>query len=190
MLQLRVSSSNEWLNAVLEYFDAFLLDHASAERKALAVALSLISHYPDRKELVTAMMDLAREELDHFHQVYLRIDARGGTLGPDSKDSYVRSLLGLVRRGPDLYFLDRLLVSGIIEARGCERFSRLAAALEETELRDFYDGIARSEKRHRDGFVELARLYFSKAQVDERIEELLDAEAKILADLEIRPALH
>ena len=106
-IELGVTTAPTWLAAVLDDFDAFLVDHAAAERKASAVAVSLITHYPDRAELVRAMMDLAREELEHFYQVYRRIEARGLTLGADAKDEYVRALRGAVRRGRDAYFLAR-----------------------------------------------------------------------------------
>ena len=190
MLQLRVSTPPQWLKTVLEDFDAFLLDHAAAERKASAVALSLISHYTDRKRLVAAMMDLAREELEHFYQVYRQLDARGLTLTKDRKDIYVRDLRQQIRSGRDDYFLDRLLVHGIVEARGCERFGLIAEALEGEALGEFYQAIADSEARHGDVFIGLARSYFPAEQIDARLDVLLDAEASILAALEIHAALH
>ena len=190
MLALRAASPPAWLRIVLDDFDAFLLDHAAAERKASAVALSLIAHYPDRSELVAAMMDLAREELEHFYQVYLRIDARGLVLGPDAKDAYVVAMRGEIRQGRDAYFLDRLLVSGIVEARGCERFALIAEALNDAPLGSFYREIAASEARHQSLFVDLANVYFQRATVDARLDALLDAEAKILGGLRLRPALH
>jgi tRNA-(ms[2]io[6]A)-hydroxylase len=190
MIALRIASSPDWSRAVLADFDAFLLDHAAAERKASAVALSLISHYPDRRELVAAMMDLAREELEHFYQVYLRIEERGLTLGPDDKDAYVGAMRAQIRSGRDEYFLDRLVVSGIVEARGCERFGMLAKALIDPPLRSFYREIAASEAKHATLFVELAYTYFSRASVDERLVVLTDAEAKIVQGLPTRPTLH
>jgi len=190
MITLHTASSPAWLSAVLADFDAFLLDHAAAERKASAVALSLITHYPDRGELVAAMMDLAREELEHFYQVYRRVEERGLILGPDGKDPYVRALRAELRSGRDDYFLDRLLVSGIVEARGCERFGMIARALTDPSLRRFYGEIAASEARHDALFVGLARTYFSRVDVEARLDALLDAEAKILDGLAIRPALH
>ena len=36
-------------------FDSFLLDHAAAEKKASGMAISMLSHYPDKVELVAAM---------------------------------------------------------------------------------------------------------------------------------------
>jgi tRNA-(ms[2]io[6]A)-hydroxylase len=190
MIALQAASSPAWLSAVLADFDAFLLDHAAAERKASAVALSLITHYPDRRELVAAMMDLAREELEHFYQVYRRVEERGLILGPDGKDPYVGAMRAEIRGGRDEYFLDRLLVSGIVEARGCERFGMIAQALTDPSLRSFYCEIAASEARHDTLFVELARTYFSRVSVVARLDALVDAEAKIIEGLAIRPALH
>ena len=178
------------MDAVLGDFDAFLLDHASAERKASAVALSLISHYPDRERLVAVMMDLAREELEHFYQVYCQLRRRGLSLAKDGKDSYVRALRGQIRNGRDDYFLDRLLVAGIVEARGCERFGLIADALSENELKTFYRAIADSEARHCGFFFDLAQTYFPGKKTDVRLAALLDAEASILSGLEIRAALH
>ncbi len=190
MIALQAASSPAWLSAVLADFDAFLLDHAAAERKASAVALSLITHYPDRRELVAAMMDLAREELEHFYQVYRRVEERGLILGPDGKDPYVGAMRAEIRGGRDDYFLDRLLVSGIVEARGCERFGMIAQALTDPSLRSFYCEIAASEARHDTLFVELARTYFSRVSVVARLDALVDAEVKIIEGLAIRPALH
>jgi tRNA-(ms[2]io[6]A)-hydroxylase len=190
MIALQAASSPAWLSAVLADFDAFLLDHAAAERKASAVALSLITHYPDRRELVAAMMDLAREELEHFYQVYRRVEERGLILGPDGKDPYVGAMRAEIRGGRDEYFLDRLLVSGIVEARGCERFGMIAQALTDPSLRSFYCEIAASEARHDTLFVDLARTYFSRVSVVARLDALVDAEVKIIEGLAIRPALH
>jgi tRNA-(ms[2]io[6]A)-hydroxylase len=190
VLQLRTSSSTAWLDAVLADFDAFLLDHAAAERKASAVALSLIAHYPDRKELVDAMMDLAREELEHFYQVYRRVGDRGLILAPDGKDSYVRAMRAEMRRGREEYFMDRLLVSGIIEARGCERFGMIAGSLVDSSLQKFYTEISASEARHETLFVDLALTYFRRDAVAERLDELGEIEARIVDGLEIRAALH
>ena len=50
---------------MLADFNAFLRDHASAE-KASGMALSMVSHYPDQTTLVSAMVDLAVEELNHI----------------------------------------------------------------------------------------------------------------------------
>jgi tRNA-(ms[2]io[6]A)-hydroxylase len=178
-----------WVETVRGDFDAFLRDHAACERKASATAMTLASHYRDKEELVTAMVDLACEELEHFRKVYACIVARRGRLGDDTKDRYVRELLGLARRGPEVYLLDRLLLAGIIEARGCERFRLLAAALP-PDLAPLYADFARSEARHAGLFVRLAKLYYPEEEVEARLGELGAAEAEIVRVLPLRPALH
>jgi tRNA-(ms[2]io[6]A)-hydroxylase len=171
-------------------FDSFLRDHANCERKASGSAMNMVSHYPDRVELVAAMIDLAREEMLHFSQVYGHMTARGLILGPDRKDPYVRRLSEQYRKGSGEYFLDRLLVAGVLEARGCERFGLVAAALPEGPLKTFYRDIALSEVRHQELYLRLARLYFDAASVASRLDELLAVEAGIVEDLPPRAALH
>lgn len=190
MLELRVHSSREWLKVVLADMDSFLLDHAACERKASATAMSLVAHYPDKPELVEGMLELAFEELEHFKQVYEILRERGLVMSPDEKDHYVNALRAEIRRGRDLYFLDRLLVNGIVEARGCERFGLVHQALEDGPLKSFYKAIAASEARHQDLFVRLAGSYFDEATVHGRLNELLDREAAIVQDLPLRPVVH
>lgn len=190
MLQLRAQTSTAWAKTVLSDLDAFLVDHAANERKASANALSLVSHYPDRPELVEAMIALAQEELEHFAQVHRIMAVRNLQLAKDQRDPYVRALLKKVGNGSDIYFLDRLLLFGVVEARGCERFGLLAEALEPGTLKDFYQDITRSEARHHGLFHRLAKNYFSDAQVKERLDYWLDNEAEIIKDLPLRPALH
>ena len=194
MLELRAPTSSRWVEVVLDHFDDFLLDHAACERKASANAISMVTHYPDRRELVRVMIELAREELDHFQQVHRIIEQRGLILTGDRKDPYLRGLLAQVRSGREQYFLDRLLVAGVAEARGCERFALIATALtkseSETELGRFYVDLARSEARHSDLFIDLATTYFEHATVSARLAELLEHEAGVVSNLPIVPALH
>ena len=190
MIELRAQTSPEWVQTVLADLDAFLLDHASCERKASSFALSMLLHYPDKRRLVLEMCELAREELSHFQLVLNLIDERGLVLTRDTKDSYVRQLSALARPGRSAYFLDRLLLGGVIEARGCERFGLVATALPPGDLKRFYEKIERSEARHRGLFLDLAGEYFDPAQISPRLDELLDEEAQILERLPLRPALH
>jgi tRNA-(ms[2]io[6]A)-hydroxylase len=194
MLELRVETADPWVTVVLDGFDDFLLDHAACERKASANAISLVTHYPDRRELVRLMIELAREELHHFQQVHRLIDERGLLLTRDRKDPYLNALLKRIRRGREDYFLDRLLVAGVVEARGCERFGLIATALDKSgtdqEMAAFYANLTESEARHRDLFVDLAELYFDKDTVDSRLSEWLDDEARIVSELPITAALH
>jgi tRNA-(ms[2]io[6]A)-hydroxylase len=187
---LRLRTPASWLDAVLADFDSFLQDHAAAEKKASGMAISMLSHYPDRVELVAAMADLAVEELTHYREVVKWIHRRGLVTSPDRKDPYVLAFRDAIRQGKDAYLLDRLLTASIIEARGAERFALVADGLEDSALRRFYQSIARSEERHYTLFLELAGQYFSPQVIEQRWDELLDIEAGIVAGLPIRAALH
>lgn len=183
-------SSHAWLDAVLNDFDTFLLDHAACEKKASGMAISLISHYPDRIKLVEAMADLAIEELAHYKEVIKIIHSRSLILGADNKDHYVNGIRKHVRNGKMDYFLDRLVTAGIIEARGAERFGLIANALPKGRIKNLYITIANSEQKHYSLFINLASLYFERETVIQRADELLSIEAEILASLPILPQLH
>ena len=190
MFELKYHTPPQWADAVLADFDSFLQDHAAAEKKASGMAVSMLSHYPDRKTLVRAMTDLAIEELIHFKQVIKLMQARDIQMSNDEKDIYIKEIRKLFRHGQEVFFLDRLLVAGVIEARGHERFALVAEALPESKEKDFYYTIAKSEEKHKNLFVELALEYFNKDEVFQRLEEILVAEAEICEKLPFRAALH
>jgi tRNA-(ms[2]io[6]A)-hydroxylase len=190
MIELKYRTPSSWAENIAAAIDVFLPDHAAAEKKASSMAMTMVVHYPDKAELVSAMIDLALEELSHFRSVVNIMQQRGLTLLPDEKDPYVNALRRLSRQGGPLYLLDRLLIAGIIEARGAERFGLIAAALPEGDMKRFYVAITRSEQGHEELFVQLAERYFERDEVRARLDELLHAEAEILADLPLRLALH
>lgn len=190
MSKLRYQTPAEWTRLVIADLDSFLIDHAAAEKKASGMANSMLSHYPDKQELVTAMIDLSIEEMIHFREVVKIMQQRGLVLQADSKDHYVNEFRKVIRKGSEAYFLDRLLVASIIEARGCERFGLVAEALPAGELKDFYVSITASEEKHDNLFEDLASLYFPTSEVEQRMNQLLDIEADIVAALPLRAALH
>lgn len=193
MFKLRAQTEPAWAEFVAGNLDDFLADHAACERKASANAMHFVVRYPDRVELVSKMIEIAREELEHFQQVFELMRERGVELAADERDPYVNALLKHVRNGRDTRFMDRLILGSIIEYRGCERFALLGRELEargEAELGQFYIELAASEAKHRGDFLEAALLYFDNDEVHERVDQLLDAEAEILQGLELRSALH
>jgi tRNA-(ms[2]io[6]A)-hydroxylase len=190
MIELKFKTPSVWTECVVGDMEAFLPDHAAAEKKASAMAMGMVAHYPDRTELVTAMIDLALEELVHFKAVVRLMQARGLSLQPDEKDQYINALRKTFRNGKELFFMDRLLIAGIVEARGAERFGLVADALPAGDLKRFYRSITRSEKAHQGLFLQLAEHYFDASEVQARLDELLDREAAIVSGLPIRPALH
>lgn len=190
MLDLRVPTPATWLDVVFRDFDAFLVDHALCERKASAMGMSLVAKYPDRVAMLEPLIAFSREELEHFHVMYRIVARRGLRLANDEKDAYVNALRKLSRTQGDDLFLDRLLVPGIVEARGCERLQMVSVALEPGELKETYLELARAESRHHGLFFRLAREYFSEDVVRARADELLDAEAEIVGTLPLRAAVH
>ncbi|MEM9491753.1 MAG: tRNA-(ms[2]io[6]A)-hydroxylase [Myxococcota bacterium] len=190
MFDLKVPTDRRWLDAVLSDFDAFLIDHAACERKASATGMSFVVRYADHRAMLDPLIAFAREELEHFHQVFRLCAARGLTLAADEKDPYVGALVSQVRTGRETRLLDRLLVAGVIEARGCESFEMLTEALRDPQLKAFYLDLTRAEARHHGLFLRLARLYFDEATVAARVTQLLDIEAEIIRELPLRATLH
>jgi tRNA-(ms[2]io[6]A)-hydroxylase len=190
MMELLTATDPAWTAAVLADFDTFLLDHAACERKASAMAMTFVVRYPDRDAILDPMIHMAREELTHFHRVFKICRERGLRFRGDQKDPYVNALLKHTRRGREEEFLDRLVMAGVVEARGYERFGCLAAAIQEPELKAFYEEITQSEARHAEIFVELAQAYFSEEVVQERVDFFLVQEAEAIGAIPPRPALH
>lgn len=189
-IQLVNSSPQAWVNAVMADFNTFLIDHAACERKAAAVATSMICHYPDRNHLVAAMADLAAEEMSHYRQVIKLIHSRGLHLAADTKDPYVNALRTHIRHGKDEYLLDRLLIAGLVEARGTERFRLISTHCTEPSLQQFYHQLALSEARHQQMFLDLALHYLPASMVAERLAHLQVVEGEIVDQLTPRAALH
>ena len=189
-LRLKVDSSDNWALTVLQNFDLFLTDHAANERKASAMAISLAVHYPDRMELVGRMVDLAVEELNHYRQVMRIMLDKGIVQKADEKDPYVNRLLGAANKASEAYFLDRLLIAAVVEARGAERFELLSRQLTDADMRQFYTALAQSESRHYALFLELATTYFEEALVIDRLEEWLSIEKDIVVSLPLTGKLH
>ncbi|MCB9728985.1 MAG: tRNA-(ms[2]io[6]A)-hydroxylase [Deltaproteobacteria bacterium] len=180
-----------WLARASEDTDALLQDHAHCERKAAATAMALVARHPDQPALVQAMVELAREELAHFEEVHRQILARGGVLGPDPGDPYAQALVGQVRGAPRERLVDRLLVSALIEARSCERLRLLGTGHPDEVLREMWMRFARSEARHGEVFLTLAReLGASRDAVDRRMAELQAFEVRLVDESPVRCAIH
>lgn len=191
MLKLRHRTPPEWTVTALADLDALMRDHAHNERKVSQSALQLACHHPDKPELVHTMIAHAQEELAHFAMVADALAKRGKDIGFDRPTGYMAAVRGLMRRNDTgEYLLDRLLLYGIVEARGCEKFRLLAQGLPDGELCDFYTDFVRSEAQHHKRFLDLAERYFESETVQQRLDELLDAEADVARGLPLRAALY
>lgn len=190
MLQLQSRTPERWLELVFADFDAFLIDHTLCERKASAMAMSLVAKYPDRDLILEPLIALAREELEHFHIMFKVLAARGLRLPGDAPDEYVKGLRKVLPHHAESLLLDRLLVSGVIEARSCERLQMVMEALEDPELKHIYLELVRAEARHHGLFFRLAHHYYPAELVRDRSQALLVAEAALVERLPLRAAVH
>lgn len=189
-IDLLVATHPDWVHTVLADFDAFIQDHANCERKASALAMSMVIKHPDRTRIVPALIVLAQEELEHFRQVYELMVARGLPLVKDTQDPYVNQLAACMRHGREARFLDRLLISSLIECRGAERFGIIAEALDDPDLKAFYASLWKAEAKHGHQFVDMALQYADADTTRTRLRELAEREAEIVQGLEWRASLH
>jgi len=190
-IDIAVASKPEWLDAVMNDFNAFLRDHLDCERKASAMAMSFVAKYPDRVEIIPELIETAIEELEHFQQVYQLMASRGIELTHSiGEDPYVKALIKRCHSGRTERFLDRLLVASVVETRGAERFRLVAEAQSETELHRFYKNLWTSEAKHGHLFAKMALLYFDEKTVYSRLRWWVKQEAEVIDNLAIRPALH
>ena len=188
---LQESTPVGWVPHVLKDFNAFLLDHASCERKAAALAMSLVVKYPDRQALIKPMVSLAREELLHFQQVFRLVRARKLILPlKDQKDEYINLIMETLRHGREERFLDRLIMSGLVEARGEERFRILSEHLEDPLLKQFYKELSIREAGHCQIFLRIAQRYFAEEIVQECIFRLSEIESRAMLKTPFGPKLH
>jgi tRNA-(ms[2]io[6]A)-hydroxylase len=185
-LPLRYQTPPDWAREVLARPLELLNDHAHLEKKAAANALELLNRWPEPRppeNWVAAMTAVARDEVEHLAVVTRLLARRGGKLTKQHSNPYASALRALVRQGGGPgELVDRLMVSALIEARSCERFKLLGeACAEDAELRKLYRGLWASEHGHYRTFIQLAEEIEASDRVAKRWDEMLDAEAHIIA---------
>ncbi|MCH2229466.1 MAG: tRNA-(ms[2]io[6]A)-hydroxylase [Crocinitomicaceae bacterium] len=192
MLGLKLPTDPRWVNIVESNISEILTDHAWCEQKAATNAISIVVHNSERQDLVTDMLSLAKEELEHFEQVHNIIKDRGLELGRERKDSYVNELARFMRKGTGRVesLIDRLLFSAMIEARSCERFKVLSENIDDEFLSEFYRDLMISEAGHYTLFLKYARKYANGIDVEKRWQEWLAHEASIIANYGKEETIH
>jgi len=182
MLHLKLVTDPRWVNVVESNIEEILTDHAWCEQKAATNAITIITNNSEHEELVTDLLALAQEELEHFQMVHEIIKKRGYTLGRERKDSYVNELYKFMNKGGSRQqaLVDRLLFSAMIEARSCERFRLLSETISDQELAKFYRELMISEAGHYTTFITFARKYGKDIDVDSRWKELVEFEAEVI----------
>lgn len=192
MLGLKLPTDPRWVNIAEKNLKEILIDHAYCEQKAASTAISLIVSFPEFTELTQAMVDLVQEEMSHFKMVHDELLKRDFEMGRDRKDEYVLQLIKFFPKGGSRIdqLVHRLLYAALIEARSCERFKLLSEALEDKDLRVFYKKLMISEANHYSMFLNFARKYGNREEVDKKWNSLLDHEAEIMKDLSKNESIH
>ncbi|MDD3004585.1 tRNA-(ms[2]io[6]A)-hydroxylase [Flavobacterium sp.] len=194
MLRLQLPTDPRWVNIVETNIEEILTDHAWCEQKAASNAITIItinSEYPD---LVTDMLALAKEEIEHFEMVHEIIKKRGLKLGRERKDEYVGELAKYMKQSNTgsrvSGFVERMLFSAMIEARSCERFKVLSENIKDEELSKFYWELMESEAGHYTTFITYARKYGHGVDVEKRWREWLEFEASVIASYGKNSTVH
>ena len=192
MLGLKLKTDPRWVELVETNISEVLTDHAWCEQKAASNAISLITLNPEKTELVNQLMEIAREELEHFKMVHEIIVERGFEFGRERKDDYVNQLYKFCKKGGsrDEALVDRLLFSAMVEARSCERFRVLAENIEDAGLAKFYRDLMISEANHYTVFLSFARKYGGRVDVDKRWAEWLDFEGQLILSYGKKESIH
>ena len=182
MLHLKLETDPRWATIAEENIEEILTDHAWCEQKAATNAITIIANNSQYEDLVTDLLELAKEELEHFQMVHNIIKKRGFTLGRERKDSYVNKLYKFMNKGgsPLQSMIDRLLFSAMIEARSCERFKLLSERIKDKELSKFYHELMISEAGHYTVFITFARKYAENIDVNKRWQELVAFEGELI----------
>jgi tRNA-(ms[2]io[6]A)-hydroxylase len=192
MLGLKLKTDPKWVNIVETNIEEILTDHAWCEQKAATNAITMITHNSEMEELVTELLVIAREELEHLQMVHDLIKRKGYQLGRERKDNYVNELFKFLKKdGSRLQALiDRLLFSAMIEARSCERFKVLSENIKDEELSGFYRDLMISEAGHYTTFLGLARKHGNEAEVNKRWKEWIEYEGSIITKYGTQETIH
>lgn len=192
MLGLKLATDPRWVNIVESNIEEILTDHAWCEQKAATNAITIITYNSELEDLVTELLVIAKEELDHLQLVHNIIKQKGLVLGRERKDHYVNELFKFMKKDGSRNdaLIDRLLFSAMIEARSCERFKVLSENIKDTQLATFYRELMISEAGHYTTFLGFARKYSEKIDVDKRWKEWIEFETSIITNYGKNETIH
>jgi tRNA-(ms[2]io[6]A)-hydroxylase len=137
---------------------------------------------PYGQSLIDKMVLLIKEELHHFYQVLEIMDEYGVQYRSITPCRYAKGMLKHVKTFEPDALIDKLIVGAYIEARSCERFAMLAPLVDK-RLGDFYISLLRSEARHYQDYLTLAKEISGPEQsdkVDSRIAYFAEVESQLI----------
>jgi len=179
---LPCETPDAWIEAALVNQEVLLIDHANCEKKAASTAMHLMYRYTHHADLMSKMSQLAREELLHFQQVVEIMERREIRYSQLSPSRYAGGLRELIDHHNGDTLSDTLIMGAFIEARSCERFASLAPKLD-PELQKFYAGLLKSEARHYEDYLTLARELSAK-DISSRIREFARKEEELICSVD------
>ncbi|HKV08935.1 MAG TPA: tRNA isopentenyl-2-thiomethyl-A-37 hydroxylase MiaE [Thermoanaerobaculia bacterium] len=190
-LPLLHPTPRSWAELAASRLPEFLADHAVCEQQVAVYALSLTGYYPDDAELVERAAELAAEEVQHFRRVVAILQKRGWPLGGRRKNPWAQSLKAQIVVGREPWTkVDRLLFGAMVEARSCERFTRLLEVVEDPEVERLLADLGPAERRHWELFYRLAGREIEADALAVRFQRWRELEARLMRGLGISPAVH
>ena len=193
-LPLRVTTPASWTHLALAEPLNLLNDHAYLEKKAASNAMELLNRWPaprQPKRWVSILAGISRDETAHLAQVVRLLGRKGGELSRTHSNPYATALHKHIRKGLGTgELLDRLLISALIEARSCERFSLLEENTDDLDLRRLYRGLGQSELGHFKVFLILGNEVMPEKEVNLRWNEWLEIEKEIIQAQAPGPRMH
>ena len=192
-LPLLHPTSRSWAELAAARLPEFLADHAVCEQQVAMYALSLAGYYPEDGELVERAAALAAEEVQHFRRVVAILRKRDWPLGGRRRNPWAQALRGQIAAGREPWTkVDRLLFGAMIEARSCERFTRLLEVLEDRdpEVAHLLADLGPAERRHWELFHRLAGREVDAEALAARFQRWREFEADLARGLGISPAVH
>jgi len=134
------------------------------------------------QDLVDKMVLLIREELHHFYQVLEMMSVYDIKYENVNSSRYAKGMLQYVKTHEPDALIDKLICGAYIEARSCERFSKIAPHLDK-KLGDFYVSLLRSEARHYQDYLALAESIAGK-DISERVAFFGEVEADLICSVD------
>jgi tRNA-(ms[2]io[6]A)-hydroxylase len=192
-LPLLAATRAGWAPLAAAGLDRFLADHAVCEQQVAQYALSLAGFYPEDLELVEAAGALAAEEVQHFRRVVAILRRRGWPLAGRRTNRWAQALRQRIEAGREPWTrVDRLCFGALIEARSCERFTRLLVELagRDPEVERLLHDLGPAEARHWRLFRRLAGRGLPAKAVEARFRGWLEFEAELQAGLGVEPSVH
>ena len=160
-----------WLDTALENLELLMQDHANCEKKAAGTAMNLMFRYSFFTDLQVKLAQLVREEMLHYEQVLEFMAKRGQEWKAVSAGRYAGELRKEIRTYEPEALIDVLIVGAFVEARSCERFAALAALVDD-ELGKYYRYLLKSESRHFEDYLALAKDVASTAKMKNADEDI------------------